>query len=78
MVAQLAHRLRLAPHARQAFGVQAVGLDDGDGDVTREPFIVRQVDALAPTFAEEAPDGVAAAGEGSGKRHSSGSMWLRG
>jgi hypothetical protein len=53
--AHLAHRLGLAPYARQAVGIESVRLDDGYGDVTREALVVRQVDALAPAFAEERP-----------------------
>ena len=63
VVAELRHRLRLALHARQPLRVEALGLDHGEGDVALQLLVVREVDALAPALAEEAPHGVAPAGE---------------
>ena len=59
VVAEAAHRLRLALDAGEAGFVQAFGLDDGDGDVAVELRVVGEVDALAAALAEEALDGVA-------------------
>ena len=46
VVAEAAHRLRLAPHADDAVGVEAVGLDQREGDVAVELGVVGEVDAL--------------------------------
>ena len=64
MVAEAAHRLRLAADARQPVGVQPLGLDHGEGHVAVELRVVGQVDPLAAALAQEALDLVAAAGEG--------------
>jgi hypothetical protein len=37
---------------REAVGVEALGLDDCEGDVAIELCVVREVDALAATLAE--------------------------
>ncbi len=64
VVAEPAHRLRLAPHAREPRLVEALGLDQGEGHVAVELRVVGQVDALLAALAEEALDLVAAGGEG--------------
>jgi hypothetical protein len=61
VVAEAAHRLGFALHTGQAVSVEALGLDDGEGDVAVELGVVCQVDALAAAFTEEATDFVAAA-----------------
>jgi len=66
VVAEAGHGLGLALHALEPRLVQALGLDHGDGNVTVEASVMRQVDALAPALAEEALDPVAAGGEGGG------------
>ena len=40
VVAEPAHRLRLALHAREARLVEALGLDQANGDVAVEPRVV--------------------------------------
>ena len=57
VVAEAAHRLRLAPHAHEAVGVEAVGLDQREGDVAVELGVVREVDALLRALAEERAHG---------------------
>ena len=59
MVAKLPHRLGLALDAGEAGVVEAFRLDDGDGDVAVELFVVREVDLLATALTEEAFDGIA-------------------
>ena len=72
VVAEAAHRLRLAADADDAVGVEAVGLDQREGDVAVELGVVREVDALLGALAEEGADGVAAAGERRGQRRRGG------
>src|SRR5207244_12072226 len=64
VVAEAAHRLRLAPDARDPGLVEALCLDHREGDVAVEFGVVREVDLLAPAFTKEALHQVAAAGEG--------------
>ena len=64
VVAEAAHRLGLAPHAHAAGLVEALGLDQREGDVAVEPLVAGQVDALLGALAEEALHLVAAGGEG--------------
>ena len=64
VVAELRHRLRFALHARESLRVEAVRLDHGDGDIALQLLVVREIDALASAFAQEATHGVAATGEG--------------
>ena len=45
--------------------VEALGLDQGEGDVAVEQGVVGQVDLLLAALAEEALDRVAAVGEAS-------------
>ena len=47
--------------------VEALGLDQGEGDVAGQLGVVGEVDLLLPAFAEEALDGIAAVGEGGGE-----------
>ena len=54
VVAEPAHRLRLALHAGEAGLVEALGLDDGHGYVAVQLVVVGEVDLLAPALAEEA------------------------
>src|SRR6266496_3932984 len=58
--AQTAHRLGLPLDAVAADLVQAVGLDQSEGDVAIEQRVVGKVDALLATLAQEAFDGIAA------------------
>ena len=67
MIAQPPHRLCLALHARQAIGIEAFDLDDGERYVTVELLVVRQVDPLTPALAQKRLHGVAAVGEGCGE-----------
>ena len=67
MVAKASHRLRLVADPGEALLVQPLGLDDGDGNVPVQPFVVGEVDALAAALAQEALHLVAAAGEGGGE-----------
>ena len=64
--AHAAHRLRLAGDTFAADVVEAIGLDQGEGDVAVEQAVVREVDLLLPALAEEAPHLVAPAHEGCG------------
>jgi hypothetical protein len=64
--AEAAHGLGLAADAGQAGGVQALGLDQGEGHVAVEAGVVGQVDPLAAALAQEALDLIAAGGEGGG------------
>ena len=63
MVAQPPHCLRLAAHPREAVRVQAFGLDQRKRDVAVELRIMRQINPLAATLAEEPADGIAIRGE---------------
>ena len=78
VVAEPAHRLRLALHARQAVGVEALGLDQREGDVAVEQRVVRQVDLLLAALAEEALHLVAAVAQRSRQWHGWRSAWRRG
>ena len=60
VVTETAHRLRLASHADDAVGVEAVGLDQRESDIAIELRVVGEVDALLRAFAEKAAHGVAA------------------
>jgi hypothetical protein len=64
MVAEAAHGLGLPADTEEAVIVEAVGLDEGKGDVAGELGVVGEVDALLAAFAEEAHDLVAAVAEG--------------
>src|SRR5438045_5412700 len=66
VVAEAAHGLRLARDAGAGGGVEAFGLDQGEGDVAVEEAVVGEVNPLLAAFAEEAADFVAAVGEGGG------------
>ncbi len=66
MRAEAAHGLRLPLDAGTAGVVQALGLDQGEGDVAVQLGVVGQVDLLLAALAEEAGDFVAAVGEGGG------------
>jgi hypothetical protein len=68
VVAQTPHRLRFALHTRKPGFVQAFGLDDGDCYVPVQLGVVRQVNLLAPAFAQKAFDQVATAGKRCWKR----------
>jgi hypothetical protein len=63
VAAELAHGLRLALNAGEAGVVEALGLNDGHGDLAVEALVVGEVDALASAFAEEVFHVVAAARE---------------
>ena len=64
--AETPHRLRLARDPLAPHLVQAVGLDQGEGDVAIQPLVVREVDALLAALTEEAPHGVATGDEARG------------
>src|SRR2546425_12998616 len=68
-------------HAGEAGFVEAVRLDDGDGDVAVQLRVVRQVDALTPALPEEALHSVASVGERrrqrSGRRRGGRPQWRR-
>ena len=64
VVAEAAHRLRLAADADDAVGVESVRLDEGERDVAVELGVVREIDALLGALAQKRPHGVAASGEG--------------
>ena len=57
--AEAAHRLRLARDRARADLVEALGLDQREGDVAVELRVVGEVDALLAALAEEARDRVA-------------------
>ena len=63
VIAEARHGLRLARDAPPPGFVQPVGFDDRERDVSCQPGVVRQVDTFARSFAEEAPDLIAAGGE---------------
>ena len=67
MVAESAHRLRFAVYACQPLRVESVRLDHRHGDVPGEPFVVREVDALATSLPQEPAHGVSSAREGRGE-----------
>ncbi len=71
MLAELAHRARLAPHAGLAVIVKTVGLDQRKRDFAFQPSVARQINELAAALAEQALDFVSPAGERSRQR------WLR-
>ena len=62
--AEAAHRLRLAHDALAPDIVEAVRLDQREGDVAVEARVVREEDALLAALAEEPTHLVAAGGEG--------------
>ena len=64
MGAEAAHGLGLAGDALAGGVVEAVGLDEGEGDVAVEGGVVGEVDALLAALAEELLDRVAAGGKG--------------
>ena len=66
--AEPAHRLGFAGDAFPAFGVEAVGLDEREGEVGGEQGVVGEVHALLPTLPQEALHLIAAVGEGHGGR----------
>jgi hypothetical protein len=68
VVAEAAHRLRLAPHPHESVGIEAIRLDQGEGNVAVELAIVCEVDALLRTLAKERAHDVAAARERGGHR----------
>jgi len=70
MATEAAHRLGLARDALAGGVVEAIGLDQGEGDVAVERRVVGEVDALLAALAQEALDDVAAGGEGGGYRSS--------
>jgi hypothetical protein len=47
VIAEAAHSLGFAAHACKAGLVEALGLDEGEGDVAVKLFVVGEVDALA-------------------------------
>jgi len=63
VIAEAPHRLGLAAHADAAGLVEALGLDQGQGDVAVEPLVAREVDALLGAFSEQALHLVAAGGK---------------
>ena len=63
MIAEARHGLRLALDAPPPGFVEPVGSDDRERDFARQPRVLRQVDTFARSFAEEAPDLIAAGGE---------------
>ena len=65
-VGEASHGAGLAHDAFAADVVEALGLDEGEGDVAIEECVVGEEDALLAALAEEAEDLIAAAGEGFG------------
>jgi hypothetical protein len=63
VIAQAAHRLRLAPDAGQTVRVEPFGLHHRDRDVGLEARVAREIDPLAGALAEEALHAVAPAAE---------------
>ena len=76
VVAQPAHRLRLARDPLSSGIVQALCLDQREGNVAVEPRVVRQVDLLLAALAQEALDHVAPVRERSWQRGRG--WWSRG
>ena len=66
MGAQPSHSLGLPSDTGASCLVQALGLDEGEGDFSVEEGVVGQVDLLLATLAQEALYLVAATGEGVG------------
>ena len=64
--AEAAHSLRLPLDSGTAGGVEAFGLDQGEGDLAVQQGIVGQIDLLLAALAQEPLDLVAAAGKGGG------------
>ena len=64
--AEAAHRLGFSGNALPPYLAETLSLDHGEGHVAVEQLVVREVDALLATLAEEFADLVAAACEGSG------------
>ncbi len=60
--AETPHRLSLTLDSLAGGVVEALGLDQGEGDIAVELGVVGQVDALLATLAQEALDLVAAGG----------------
>jgi hypothetical protein len=67
MVTEAAHRLGFAADARESRFVQPLGFDQGEGDVTVELGVVRQIDPLFCPLTEKVLDLIAAGGEGCGQ-----------
>ena len=67
VVAQPRHRLGFPSDPEPPALVEAPRLDQGDRHVAVEHGVVREVDPLAPSFAEVALDEVAAAGDPHGR-----------
>src|SRR3990172_12830143 len=68
VVAETAHRLRFALDPGYTRFVEPLRLDHGKGNVAVQLLVVRQVHPLASALAEEAFDGIAAAGKRSRER----------
>jgi hypothetical protein len=68
VVAELTHRLGLAPHTGEAGLVEALGLDQRDRDLASQARVAGEEDALLGALAEEALDLVAPAGEARRRR----------
>jgi hypothetical protein len=71
MLAELAHRTRLAPHPGPAVVVKSIGLDQRKRHIALQASVMRQIDDLAAALAEQAFDLVSPPGE-CGRRG-----WLR-
>ena len=67
MSVEAGQRLGLASRALASGLVEALGADQREGDIAVEQRVVREVDALLPTLAEESTYVVAARGEGVGR-----------
>ncbi len=63
VVPEAAHRLRLAPDTGKALGIQAIGLDEGQGNVAIQLRIVGQIHTLLATLPQEAPHLITPGGE---------------
>jgi hypothetical protein len=64
VVAEPAHRLRLAADAGLALFIQPLGANEREGDLAVQPRVVHQVDPLLASLSEEAPGFVSAIDEG--------------
>ncbi len=68
IVAQLAHRARLAADTLASGGVEALGFDQRECDIAIDLVVVREKDGLAAAFADQPNHLVAAVDEGFGAR----------
>jgi hypothetical protein len=63
VVAQLSHRFGLSAYAVEPGTVEALGLDDRDGNIAVEPGVASEEDSFLGSLAEKTPKLVATFGE---------------